>query len=441
MPELITAAEIDGQPSHDDLRALLMRALNPGDIWGPSSTWVNEVGDGACIVSRDGQNYRYPYTVSADGQSVTLGTPEPVKLAWEPVKLAWEPVGGAEVAATDEEPGTRAFVTDLRGLQFSEGAATTRIEVCRDGTWKHPKWGDIKVDTGLREKLVRNFAENVRKVGDLPLDYDHVKTRASGWIRNLENQGTSLYADVDLTPAAAEAVRNGEYRFFSPEYHLDWKDPETGQAHGPTLFGGALTNNPFFRGMQAICCSEFPPTGGRTGEQSGGAGDGAANHEAPTERQMSETQTPPAGAEAGTITAAEVAALQGAVQAAEARLQAVEVENAGLRTMREQDTLTQTFSEMSFGEGGKRKLAPASRNAAVEALMKLPSEHRQPVADLIRTLTFAELGERGFAAEEPAAIQLSEAEETSLRDLAKRNGLEFEAVKQTFLETKQRRAA
>lgn len=73
----ITAAEIDGRPSHEDVSVLIRKALTGGaEVHGPGSPWVVECGDKSRIVVRDGQNYRYPYTVkdrvdpvSPDGQA------------------------------------------------------------------------------------------------------------------------------------------------------------------------------------------------------------------------------------------------------------------------------------------------------------------------------------------------------------------------------------
>ncbi|MCC2670333.1 MAG: hypothetical protein K0Q72_2804 [Armatimonadetes bacterium] len=264
------------------------------------------------------------------------------------------------------EPGTLAFVTDLGGLRFEEAAAgAVRIEVCRDGEWQHAQYGEIRVTPELRASFAANFRRNVREVGDLPLDYDHEAGPAPGWITGLVNEGPSLYAEVRLTPGGQRKVREGEYRFFSPEWHPDWKNPRTGAAHGPTLFGGALTNKPFFRGMAAIRCSET-----RSVSEEG--------------REMPETLQ---GREA--VDAQQFAELQ-------RRLRAVEEENGALRAAEERRGLTQVFAELSFGEGGRLTLAPACRGALADALLAVPVEQREAVVAAVRGLAFAELGERGF---------------------------------------------
>ncbi len=107
---------------------------------------------------------------------------------------------------------TRAFATDLSGLTFADApdgvSGETWIQVCRDGKWKHPAYGAVTITPKVRAAFVRNFSDNVRK-SDLPVDYNHQSDTgpAAGWIRAVENRGDALFARVDLTPKAREAVK------------------------------------------------------------------------------------------------------------------------------------------------------------------------------------------------------------------------------------------
>jgi len=414
MPEnTLTAAEIAGKPSHDDIRTMIARALF-GDGYGSGDAWIYEIADGNCVVSRghlgaNAQHLRYSYTI--EGDQVTLGDPVPVKLSWRDVPVQ-----------ASEERGTRCFATDLQGLRFSESQGDiVRIEVCRDGTWQHQKYGEVKVTPEMRASFIANFNANVRKVGELPLDYDHDHTPAPGWITALESEGNSLYADVRLTPSGRKSIEDGEYRFFSPEWHPDWEDPETGAKHGPTLFGGGLTNKPFFRGMAALQCSE--PTG------------------APPQ----ETPTPmPENTQTGQDTPAPMTAAE--VQQMRDRMTAVEAENAGLRAAEDRRGVSLTFSEMAFGENSRRKLAPTSQTALTDALMAIPSAQRQPVIEAIRSMQFAELGERGFVVGEEStpganAVKFTASEEALMASEAKRRNLTVEQVRTAWTEARQAQIA
>lgn len=426
----ITAAEVDGRPSFDDLRGLIVRALNGGsEIYGPSTPYVVECGDASCIVARDGKHYRYPYTVDVGGAAVTLGAPVEAKLSWletsPPGPLSGTDEGESEVPAVQaRDEGALTFVTDLRGLSFSDPTAPVRIEVCRDGEWAHPKHGAIKVDAGVRQSFVDNFEFNVRRCGDLPMDYDHEPGPAPGWITGLVNDGSRLLATVALTPSGREKIQNAEYRFFSPEWHPDWQDPETGRKHGPTLFGGGLTNRPFIRGMAAINCSEpHPPTGDVTTEK---------------DITMDGTVTPAAQVQntevANTITAAEVEQLRG-------RIRAVEVENATFRAAEERRGLTDTLGALRFNEGGSA-LAPISRNALADALMGLPMEKRKAVLDAMQAVQFVPQGERGFGASETSpdqVVTLTAKEEADIRKMAEDHGQKPDEVRAIYAEAKKRR--
>jgi hypothetical protein len=316
------------------------------------------------------------------------------------------------------EPGTRAFLTDLRGLAFSE--ATVPIEVCRDGAWQHPTYGEVTITPELRASFVANFQGNVRRVGDLPLDYDHERGPAPGWIIGLRNEGPRLLADVRLTETGRAKLRAGEYRFFSPEWHPDWQDPETGRRHGPTLFGGGLTNRPFFRGMAAIRCSEPVPAASSqlpvaSSQLSVEASEAPAPHRQPATNNQ---QLPPAMRE---------------------RMIAVEAENASLRAAEERRAVTDAVAGLAFSEG-RVTLGPESRGALIDALMQIPADPRRKVLAAVQGLTFAELGERGFGCPEGEGAGLTPGEEAAVRGMAARNGQKFEDVRRAFVETKTRRA-
>lgn len=333
-----------------------------------------------------------------------------------------------ETGAGMEAPAGRlAFVTDLRALAFDEpGADEATIEVCRDGRWMHPLHGEIVIDGALRSSLERNFRLNVRRTGELPLDYDHEPGPAPGWITRLFTAGAGLFARVRFTPEGARRVRSGEYRFFSPEWHPNWVDPETAAEHGPTLFGGALTNRPFFRGMQAVCCADFPFS---HRENAAGSVIPQGEERMPME---AEQEARPAVEQCETATAAEVRRMQD-------RIRILEVENAAHRSREEREELTRSLSEARWGEAESR-LAPASLRGLVDALLGLPRPGRDAVAAAVRELRFVECGERGFAPGESES-PLSAAEESLAPGIARSLGISVEEARRRLDEVKQQRAA
>lgn len=134
----------------------------------------------------------------------------------------------------------------------------SRIQVAKLGTFKHPRYGTVKVTPDTFDSFQRNLAGFSQ--GEVPIDFDHEpetggSTIARGWIKGLERDGTGLYANVEWTPSGAQAVANREFRYISPTWSMAYTDDQ-GNKLGPTLIGAALTNRPFFNGMAPVCLSE-----------------------------------------------------------------------------------------------------------------------------------------------------------------------------------------
>lgn len=152
------------------------------------------------------------------------------------------------------------FWADLKGLQFHDAAANTAwIQAMPLGTYHHPIYGEIK----LTEARSKRFADNVNNnvVGTaLDIDYDHKATTgaAAGWVKQAESRGAAgLHLLVEFTQKAADAIRAGEWRYFSPEFQDKWKHPKTQQEFEDVLRGGGLTNRPFLKDILPVNLSEL----------------------------------------------------------------------------------------------------------------------------------------------------------------------------------------
>ena len=64
-------------------------------------------------------------------------------------------------------------------------------------------------------------------------------------MRSLDKQ--TLLGEVRWTPKGAQKLNDRIFRYFSPEFTLNYVHPHTGVAHGPTLLGGGLVNRPFLK--------------------------------------------------------------------------------------------------------------------------------------------------------------------------------------------------
>jgi phage I-like protein len=148
-----------------------------------------------------------------------------------------------------------AAVPSKDGEQLSEP-----FEVLRAGEYVRGGGRKVTVSEDDLDKAVANFNRWKEEGGEIPVDYDHSfgergDSTAAGWYAELKRKGKSLFARVKWTPKATEKIRDGEYRFFSPEFTSNWKD-EHGAEEGFTILAGALTNRPFLRGMTPVALSQ-----------------------------------------------------------------------------------------------------------------------------------------------------------------------------------------
>jgi phage I-like protein len=123
--------------------------------------------------------------------------------------------------------------------------------------------GSFVFTRGHAEAAQRWFEHMGRK---LAIDYEHqsferCNTRsdglrpAAGWIGGLEIRDDGLWAvNVSWTERAAELLRSGEYRYFSPVIFWTDEDHSDLAALGPV----ALTNDPAMRGVRPLAASRQP---------------------------------------------------------------------------------------------------------------------------------------------------------------------------------------
>jgi len=153
--------------------------------------------------------------------------------------------------------------------QLQEGNVTN-IFIIKTGIWDSDWHGDFEFKKEDLEQMVKNFNNNVYRQ-EVPINFGHDRGgKAAGWhkvlsVEDIDDNNSHLRGDIDLTPAGAEAVKNGEYKYYSAEIAHVYKDEDTGGKFANVLIGGALTNIPFMKGQDAIKLSEgvycYPGTG------------------------------------------------------------------------------------------------------------------------------------------------------------------------------------
>jgi phage I-like protein len=155
-----------------------------------------------------------------------------------------------------------------------DGEGTSWIEVmptakeARNGKW-------FFTVTAADLETLRAFIEaNPERI---PIDYDHAgsaaqageggSTRAAGWFTGEaqvvasgeqspageQQDHESVWARVKWTPTAVQEIRDGVFRFISPEWGFEKRDPKSGlMTKLKDLVAATLTNRPFFKELAPV---------------------------------------------------------------------------------------------------------------------------------------------------------------------------------------------
>lgn len=149
------------------------------------------------------------------------------------------------------------FQVDLR--TFAEnGEMPKEIQVLPVGEWSHPVYGPIKITREDVSEFKENFDKGLRR--DIPITEGHEsfdEKPAVGWFVELIDRGANgLFATVEWTSKGKTLLAEKAYKYFSPEFYSEYEDPETRAIYENVLVGGALTNKPYFKELEAVVLSE-----------------------------------------------------------------------------------------------------------------------------------------------------------------------------------------
>lgn len=140
-------------------------------------------------------------------------------------------------------------------LEFGEGQP---IQIMRVGKWKFHDYGEVNVTQQTIRNIVLNFKRNIRKQ-KIPINIEHVKELGKiGYIKEVyaSDNGNSCYVLPEWTEKGQKLMEEHSFSYSSPEYFLQWEDPETQKKFDDVLSGLAVTNYPRFKGMEEIAASE-----------------------------------------------------------------------------------------------------------------------------------------------------------------------------------------
>jgi hypothetical protein len=145
-------------------------------------------------------------------------------------------------------------------LLFSDSEGGTWIQAMGVGTYHHPVYGDLDFSQ-QRLQAYANSVNNRILQKEPDIDYEHKMGPqggiAAGWVKQAQVRDNGLWLYVTWTPQAQQKLKDGEYRYFSPEFDDEWTDPKSQVTYKDVLFGGALTNRPFQKDLVPINLSEM----------------------------------------------------------------------------------------------------------------------------------------------------------------------------------------
>lgn len=145
-----------------------------------------------------------------------------------------------------ERPGILIQLADnKKGAEDSSD-----IQILKTGVFSHAWYGDFEVLRTDIKKMVDNFEGHILKT-DLMIDYNHDLKEAAGWVARLYHKEDmrELWAEVKWTAPGKQHLADKTFRYISADFTFNHMDNETLEEFGPVLYGAALTNRPFVKGM------------------------------------------------------------------------------------------------------------------------------------------------------------------------------------------------
>lgn len=315
------------------------------------------------------------------------------------------------------------YLTEMGSVRLNDVDTTSWIQLMPLGSYSHELYGSIDITPDKIKKFVDNFVNNVRGI-QLDVDYDHKADngKAAGWIQDVQDRGLDgLWGLVKWTQPAFEALKAGEYKYFSPEFQDEWEHPKTGEIFQDVLNGGAITNRPFLKDIQPINLSEViraseggPVVDPKKLRQMLGLPEDATDEDVEARAaELAATLTDPdedpgdgvddegTGEDDGTSEEEESDEEPVLVQANE--LKAVKDELATMKKQLAEQATARRLSEVKLqfkqlSEGKKFTLPPAVVNKAQQLTIKLNDSQGDALVGLLKEILdggLVELGERG----------------------------------------------
>lgn len=164
------------------------------------------------------------------------------------------------------------------------GNLPSAIHLLSVGHWHTPWHGAFEHTTEDLAEMVEHFDGSIglllnKKTNrpEAPVNYGHDRGgKAAGWLTELylDNDGTELWGRTTWTKEGQRALKEGEYKYISPEWNprdFPWEDPEEDGVFVENVFvGAALTNIPLFKKLQPVMASAGTGRSDKANQPEGG---------------------------------------------------------------------------------------------------------------------------------------------------------------------------
>lgn len=148
----------------------------------------------------------------------------------------------------------------IGAVEMSGADGAKWIQLAKPGSFRGHRAGPFELNARVFGEIIANF----RAFGqEVPVDHEHQTEEpasglgdqgapAQGWIKDMRIQGGELWGLVAWNAKAKAQIDAGEYKYFSPAIRFNARDPVSGQNIGALMTSGAMTNNPFLKGMAPL---------------------------------------------------------------------------------------------------------------------------------------------------------------------------------------------
>lgn len=144
-------------------------------------------------------------------------------------------------------------------IELEEDAKNvSTLQVLPQGKFKHPWYGDLDFSEPRLRTMQRNFDRKVLNI-DIMVDEGHDRSKALGWFKALKHRNNhtvngvayaGLFAEIEWNDLGRDLLERDIYRYFSAE--VGSYTDATGKKYADVVFGGGLTNRPFFKQMPSV---------------------------------------------------------------------------------------------------------------------------------------------------------------------------------------------